>query len=117
MQTGRAVTDVLQELVSVVAFAAASVVGSILLLLTIDWVVALIVVVWFAGYLKLIAWFMPRIRVRSKDRAAKRANLSGQIVDTVGNIKTVKLFANSQHEDEAALDAMGTYRVSAIEFG
>ncbi|MEO1705445.1 MAG: ABC transporter ATP-binding protein, partial [Pseudomonadota bacterium] len=117
MQTGRAVTDVLQELVSVVAFAAASVVGSILLLLTIDWVVALIVVVWFAGYLQLIAWFMPRIRVRSKDRAAKRANLSGQIVDTVGNIKTVKLFANSQHEDEAALDAMGTYRVSAIEFG
>ncbi|MEM1101632.1 MAG: ABC transporter ATP-binding protein [Pseudomonadota bacterium] len=117
MQTGRAVTDVLVELISVVAFAAASVVGSILLLFTIDWTVALIVIVWFAGYLKLIAWFMPRIRTRSKDRAAKRANVSGQIVDTVGNIKTVKLFANSEHEDEAALGAMGDYRVSAIEFG
>ncbi|MEM6729580.1 MAG: ABC transporter transmembrane domain-containing protein, partial [Pseudomonadota bacterium] len=70
MQTARAVTDVLNEVVSVVAFAAASVVGSIVLLLTIDWRVALILLVWFVGYLRLIAWFMPRIRVRSKDRAA-----------------------------------------------
>ncbi|MEM1373499.1 MAG: ABC transporter ATP-binding protein [Pseudomonadota bacterium] len=117
MQTGRAVTDVLVELISVVAFAAASVVGSILLLLTIDWMVAGIVIVWFAAYLKMISWFMPRIRVRSKDRAAKRSNVSGQIVDTLGNIKTVKLFANSQHEDQAALGAMRDYRGSAIEFG
>ncbi|MCH2076692.1 MAG: ABC transporter ATP-binding protein/permease [Rhodobacteraceae bacterium] len=117
MQTGAAVTNVLVELISVVAFAAASVVGSILLLFTIDWKIALIVIVWFSVYLKLISWFMPRIRVRSKDRAAKRSNVSGQIVDTVGNIKTVKLFANSQHEDEAALDAMRGYRASAIEFG
>ncbi|MEM6728808.1 MAG: ABC transporter ATP-binding protein, partial [Pseudomonadota bacterium] len=94
-----------------------SVVGSIVLLLTIDWRVALILLVWFVGYLRLIAWFMPRIRVRSKDRAAKRANVSGQIVDAVGNIKTVKLFANAAHEDAAALNAMGTYRESAIEFG
>ena len=117
MQTGRAVTDVLVELISVVAFAAASVVGSIVLLVTIDWRVAVILLVWFAGYLRLIAWFMPRIRVRSKERASKRANVSGQIVDTVGNIKTVKLFANSRHEDAAALNAMVGYREAAIEFG
>ncbi|MEM1233451.1 MAG: ABC transporter ATP-binding protein [Pseudomonadota bacterium] len=117
MQTGRAVTDVLVELISVVAFAAASVVGSILLLFTIDWLVAVIVIVWFAGYLKMISWFMPRIRVRSKDRAAKRSNVSGQIVDTLGNIKTVKLFANAEYEDQAALGAMRDYRGSAVEFG
>lgn len=117
MQTGRAVTDVLVELISVVAFAAASVVGSILLLFTIDWLVAVIVIVWFAAYLKMISWFMPRIRVRSKDRAAKRSNVSGQIVDTLGNIKTVKLFANAEYEDQAALGAMRDYRGSAVEFG
>jgi len=87
------------------------------LLVTIDWRVALILLFWFAGYLRLIAWFMPRIRVRSKDRAAKRANVSGQLVDTVGNIKTVKLFANAEHEDAAALDALEAYRGSAVEFG
>ena len=117
MQTGRAVTDVLVETISVVAFAAASVVGSIALLFAIDWRVAVILIVWFVGYLFMIRWFMPLIRVRAKDRAAKRANVSGQLVDTVGNIKTVKLFANSQHEDEAALGALDGYRGSAIEFG
>ncbi|MEM8591759.1 MAG: ABC transporter ATP-binding protein [Pseudomonadota bacterium] len=117
MQTGRAVTDVLFETIGVVAFAAASVVGSIALLFAIDWRASLILIVWFVGYLFMIKWFMPKIRVRSKDRAAKRANVSGQLVDTVGNIKTVKLFANSEHEDEAALDALGSYRVAAIEFG
>ncbi|MEO0486803.1 MAG: ABC transporter ATP-binding protein [Pseudomonadota bacterium] len=117
MQTARAVTDVLSELINVVAFAAASVIGSIVLLLTIDWRVALILIVWFGGYLRLIAWFMPRIRARAKDRAAKRANVSGQIVDTVGNIKTVKLFANSQYEDREALGAMASFRGAVIEFG
>ncbi|MEM9437733.1 MAG: ABC transporter ATP-binding protein [Pseudomonadota bacterium] len=117
MQTSRAVTDVLVEMISVVAFAAAGVIGSIALLVTIDWRVAVILVVWFIAYLKLIAWFMPRIRVRSKERAARRANVSGQIVDTVGNIKTVKLFANSAHEDETALGAMASFRLAVIEFG
>ncbi|MEM6897808.1 MAG: ABC transporter ATP-binding protein, partial [Pseudomonadota bacterium] len=117
MQTSRAVTDVLVEMISVVAFAAAGVIGSIALLITIDWRVAVILIVWFIAYLKLIAWFMPRIRVRSKERAARRANVSGQIVDTVGNIKTVKLFANSGHEDEAALGAMASFRRAVIEFG
>ncbi|MEM1236994.1 MAG: ABC transporter ATP-binding protein [Pseudomonadota bacterium] len=117
MQTGRAVTDVLVETISVVAFAVASVIGSIALLFAINWVVAVILIAWFAGYLFLIRWFMPMIRVRAKDRAAKRANVSGQLVDTVGNIKTVKLFANSQHEDAAALGALDGYRKAAIEFG
>ena len=30
--------------------------------------------------------------------------VTGQIVDTVTNIKTVKLFAHNQHEDNAAYE-------------
>jgi ATP-binding cassette subfamily B protein len=32
--------------------------------------------------------------------------VTGQIVDTITNIKTVKLFGHTDHEDEAAIDAM-----------
>jgi ABC-type multidrug transport system fused ATPase/permease subunit len=72
---------------------------------------------WLGGYIVMIRWFLPRIRLRSKDRAAARANVTGQIVDTITNIKTVKLFGHTDHEDEAAIDALQGYRQTALAFG
>ena len=43
--------------------------------------------------------------------------MTGQVVDTITNIKTVKLFAQAGHEDQAALGAMETFRDRAIVFG
>jgi ATP-binding cassette subfamily B protein len=43
--------------------------------------------------------------------------VTGQILDTVTNIKTVKLFAHAEYEDRAALGAMQTYRDRSVEFG
>jgi len=117
MQTSRALTDVVIEANNTVAFALSSLVSSAALLLTIDWRVALALAIWLVVYLALIRWFLPRIRVRSAARAQARSNVSGQVVDTITNIKTVKLFASTDHEDRAALGAMGSYRNRAMEFG
>ncbi|MEP1962728.1 ABC transporter ATP-binding protein [Tateyamaria sp.] len=117
MQAARAVTDVVSEFINVVAFALASLVGSILLLLAIDWRVALGFAVWLVLYFALIRWYLPRIRKRSASRAAARAMVSGQVVDTITNIKTVKLFAHDDHEDKAALGAMAEFRGHAVKFG
>ncbi|WP_299728327.1 ABC transporter ATP-binding protein [uncultured Tateyamaria sp.] len=117
MQAARAVTDVVSEFINVVAFALASLVGSVLLLLAIDWRVALGFGVWLIFYFALIRWYLPRIRKRSAARAASRAMVSGQVVDTITNIKTVKLFAHDDHEDQAALGAMATFRANSVQFG
>lgn len=117
MQCARAVTDVASEMINVVAFALASLFGSVLLLVAIDWRVALGFFVWLVFYFSLINWYLPRVRIRSADRAGKRAMVSGQVVDTITNIKTVKLFAHADHEDRAALGAMRSFRESAIHFG
>ena len=117
MQTARAVTDVAVEVINVVAFALASLVGSVLLLIAIDWRVAIGFSVWLVLYFALIRWFLPRIRKRSAGRAGARAMVSGQVVDTITNIKTVKLFAHADHEDRAALGAMQTFRQRSLEFG
>ncbi len=117
MQTSRAITEVVIEVVNVVAFALASLVGSAVLLTTIDWRVGGALIIWLVVYLSLISWFLPRVRVRAGARAAARAALSGQIVDTVTNIKTVKLFAHHKHEDAAALTAMRDLRESTLHFG
>lgn len=117
MQTARAVTDVASEMISVVAFALASLFGSVLLLTAINGWVAVGLAVWLCFYFALIRWFMPRIRMRSAARAGARSMVSGRVVDTITNIKTVKLFAHDDHEDRAALDAMQSFRKRALEFG
>ena len=68
-------------------------------------------------YFALINWFLPRIRKRSAARAGARALVSGQVVDTITNIKTVKLFAHDDHEDRAALGAMDAFRKRSLDFG
>ena len=117
MQAARAVTEVASEMINVVAFALASLVGSVLLLLAIDWRVALGFGLWLVVYFAMIRWFLPRIRSRSAARAGARAMVSGQIVDTITNIKTVKLFAHDDHEDRAALGAVQTFRLRSLSFG
>lgn len=117
MQTARAVTDVANEVINVVFFALASLIGSALLLTTINNWMALGLAIWVVLYLYMIRWFMPRIRRRSKARAGARTMVTGQIVDTITNIKTVKLFAHARFEDQAAIDAVRDFRTRAIEFG
>lgn len=117
MQAARAVTDVATEVINTVFFALASVVGSVVLLLLIDWRVAVALAVWLVAYVWLIRFFMPRVRENSAARAAARAMVTGQVVDTITNIKTVKLFAHAAFEDKVALKAMEVFRDRSLEFG
>ena len=117
MQTARAVTDVTVEVINHVAYAAASLIGSTVLLTAIDWRAGLALAAWACLYFAAIRWFLPRIRIRSRNRAAARAMVTGQVVDTITNIKTVKLFAHADHEDRAALGAMRGLRDAAVSFG
>ena len=116
-QTARALTDVANETINTLAFALASIIGSAAFLLTIDSKIALALALWLVGYLALIRLFLPRVRKASGARAGARAMVSGQVVDTITNIKTVKLFAHAAYEDRTALNAMGIFRDRAVEFG
>ncbi len=116
-QVSRAVTELFVDMIHTVAFALASLVGSVILLLTIDARSAALLAAWVVAYILMIRYFMPRIRARSKARAASRAMVTGQIVDTITNIKTVKLFAHDYHEDRAAIDAMSELLDTSVDFG
>jgi ATP-binding cassette subfamily B protein len=117
MQAARAVTDVATEVINTVAFALASVIGSVVFLIAVDYRVALALAFWLVAYVFTIRFFMPRIRVNSAARAAARAMVTGQVVDTITNIKTVKLFAHAAFEDRVALKAMQVFRDRSLEFG
>ena len=117
MQTAAALVNVVTEVINAGAFAVATLIGAVVMLAAIDWRIGLMLLVWTVGYFYMIRWYLPRIRALSKTRAAARANVTGQIVDTITNIKTVKLFGHVAYEDETATEAMKGYRLAALDFG
>ena len=117
IQVSRSLTDVIVELIHTVLFALASVATSFWIISLVDWRAGLIVVLWFSGFFTMMMYFMPRIKFTSSKRANAQAEATGQIVDTVSNINLVKLFANSKHEDGAAISAFGKLRNSLIIYG
>lgn len=117
MQVSHAVTEMTSEFINTICFALASVIGSVFLLLAIDLWIAVGLIVWFGMYAAMIRYFIPRVRLRAKARANARAAVTGQVVDTITNIKTVKLFAHDDFEDRAALNAMSEFRDRAVDFG
>ena len=117
MQTARAATDVVIEIIHTILLALASVVGAALMLTTVNVTLSMSLLGWLIGYIFLIRFFMPKIRKRSREKAGARALVTGQIVDTVTNIKTVKLFAHDKKEDDAAIGSMDNFRDFSIHYG
>ena len=117
MQAARAMTDVASETINTVCFSLASVIGSALFLLTVDWAIAVGLLLWLVIYLATIRFFLPRVKRNSSARAAARAMVTGQVVDTITNIKTVKLFAHASFEDRVALKSMDLFRERSLDFG
>lgn len=117
MQTSNAMASVVSETISAIVFALASLAGSLFLLGSIHPLVMLPFAAWLVVYFLLVRWYLPRIRKRSAARAGARAMVSGQVVDTITNIKTVKLFAHSDFEDQAARNSMVDLREKMLAFG
>src|SRR5690606_25051757 len=116
-QTSRAITEAVTESVNTLGLALTAIFGAALVVGTINVWLAVGMAVWLVGYAFLIRHYMPKIRTRSEARAAARAVVTGQVVDTITNIATVKLFSHGAHEDQATLDALEGYRGATINFG
>jgi ATP-binding cassette subfamily B protein len=116
-QTARAITEAISETVNVLGLAVTAIIGAVLVVGEVDGWLALAMLAWIGSYAVLIRHYMPKIRARSKARAAARAVVTGQVVDTITNIATVKLFSHGVQEDRAALDALAGYRGATIDFG
>jgi len=117
MQASRSLTEIVVETVNAVIFGLSSVLGAAILVVAIDWRLLLILLGWLALYFFYLRIMLPKIRSRSKARAAAQAMVTGQVVDTITNIRTVKLFAGREHEDRVAIGAMEDLRSEAIYFG
>jgi ATP-binding cassette, subfamily B, multidrug efflux pump len=64
-----------------------------------DWRLGVPTLVWFAGYLLFLRYFVPRMRDLSRASSEVRSIVMARIVDSYTNVLTVKLFARLAEED------------------
>ncbi len=106
MQTGPAVRQTLVASVTAVWYVLVYGVTAIVMTAAADAWLTLPILFWFAGYVALLWYFVPRMRDRSKISSEARSALVGRIVDSYTNILTVKLFARPRDEDNYVRDAV-----------
>jgi len=106
MQTGPAIRESLVSLLTAVWFILIYGASSLLLLAHANPWLAVPITGWFAAYVVLLRFFVPRLRDKSKVMSEARSMLTGRIVDTYTNIVTVKLFARPKDEDAYVRDAI-----------
>ncbi|MGH6771085.1 MAG: ABC transporter ATP-binding protein [Xanthobacteraceae bacterium] len=115
MQTGPAVRQTLVASVTAVWYVLVYGITAIVMTAAADAWLTLPILVWFAGYVALLWYFVPRMRDRSKISSEARSTLVGRIVDSYTNILTVKLFARPRDEDNYVRDAVEQHTDVFIE--
>ena len=100
MQVGQGVRETIIALIRSVLHILVYGLGSIAILLSQDWRLATPIIIWFALYVGLLVWMIPRQREASRFASEKRSALTGRVVDSYTNILTLKLFAKVKDEDK-----------------
>jgi ATP-binding cassette, subfamily B, multidrug efflux pump len=105
IQVGPAVRDVAANTCDVVVWVVVHWIGAVILFFAADWRLAIPLLVWLAGYVVALFYFVPKIEKRSAEMSEARSMLTGRIVDSYTNMATVKLFAHTEREDAYAKGA------------
>lgn len=106
MQTALAVRETIMKLLDVLLYVFVYFTGILVLAASLDYRLALPLIVWFFAYATMLYYFLPRLAKISAKQADARSDMTGRLVDTYTNISTVKLFSHSNREAEYAKQGM-----------
>jgi ATP-binding cassette, subfamily B, multidrug efflux pump len=109
MQTSLAVREVVMKLLDVTVFVVVYFAGAVVLAAMSDLWLAVPFLVWLAGYVALLYYYVPRLGKVAEAQADARSLMTGRIVDSYTNIATVKLFSHSNREEAYAHEAMDQF--------
>ena len=106
MQTAPALRESITQVVEAIWFVLVYTLSALWLFAEADLRLTAPLLIWLAGYIWSLWYFVPKIKVRAVANAEARSMLTGRIVDSYTNISTVKLFAHADREDSYAAAAM-----------
>jgi ATP-binding cassette subfamily B multidrug efflux pump len=99
MQTANALRESTMAGIRAVWYILVYGVSAFVLMALADWRLGLPTLLWFAGYVVFLRYFVPRMRDLARASSEVRSQVMARVVDSYTNILTVKLFARLADED------------------
>jgi ATP-binding cassette, subfamily B, multidrug efflux pump len=109
MQTGGSMRQTVVEIVDALWFVAIYWTSAAVIFFDLDWRLVIPLLIWMAGFLVTVWFFVPRLIRMATVVSDARSTLTGRIVDSYTNILTVKLFAHTEGEDAYAKEAISDH--------
>ena len=106
MQTGVSMRTSVMDLVDGMLFMAIYAIGTVAMLGSLDWRIAVPVAIWGIAYALSLRFAVPEVRRRSHRGSEENSVLAGRIVDGYTNMLSVKLFAHAEAEDRFVEEAV-----------
>ncbi|MDX2289054.1 MAG: ABC transporter ATP-binding protein [Hyphomicrobiaceae bacterium] len=112
MQTAIAVRQCVMILSEVLLYVVVYFLGAVIAFAATDVRLSAPMLLWLAGYVAAMWYFVPRMRDVSSEQSDARSIMTGRIVDSYTNIQTVKMFAHADREDDYARESMHGFLLS-----
>jgi ATP-binding cassette subfamily B multidrug efflux pump len=112
MQTAHAVRESVMAGIRAVWYIGAYGVIACALMAMADWRLGLPTLLWFAGYLVFLRYFVPRMRDLARASSEVRSLVMARVVDSYTNILTVKLFARLADEDAYVRESVDQHQAA-----
>jgi ATP-binding cassette subfamily B multidrug efflux pump len=112
MQSAHAIRESVMASIRAVWYIGAYGVITYALMAMADWRLGLPTLVWFAGYLVFLWYFVPRMRDLARASSEVRSLVMARVVDSYTNILTVKLFARLADEDAYVRESVDQHQAA-----
>jgi len=112
MQTANALRESVMQSIRAVWYITVYGVSAFVLMALADWRLGVPTLLWFAGYLVFLRYFVPRMRDLARASSEVRSHVMARVVDSYTNILTVKLFARLADEDAYVREVIDEHQVA-----
>ncbi len=109
MQTAMGVREAVMIVMDILVYVGVYFTAMLVLIAQADILLALPLVIWLLVYVGLIKYFVPKLKMSSKNQADARSTMTGRIVDSYTNITTMKLFSHTGREADYAQESMDLF--------
>lgn len=106
---------ILVKLVNTFTFLIVFFISMGVLLTTIDSLLLVPVVIWVLGYIFIVFYFFPKVKIYLEKQAGAMSEMIGKLADTYNNIVTVKIFSSYKSELHYGSTHMGKYMTAAYQ--
>lgn len=110
MQTALSVRETVMKLFDVLNYVIVYFSGTLVIAASSDWRLMLPFIAWIVGYIGLLWYFIPKLRIASEAQADARSLMTGRVVDSYTNIATVKLFSHHEREEKFAREGFENFQ-------